>query len=432
MVESANLKDLVKNLPGLPDTPNFDMYSGYLDIPNSQGKSLHYIFVESQNNPTTDPLLLWLNGGPGCSSMDGFIYEHGPYTFSGNSSTLQRNPYSWNTNANVIYLETPAGVGFSLLGNIANNFTTDQITAHDNVMALLQWFKQFSEYRDHDFYISGESYAGIYVPTLAYQIVQYNSYTPYAPINLVGIVVGNGVTDYTVDDDPAFMRTAWTHALIDVPTYEMLLQNCDNLNTFTSQACQDTMAFVYSTLPNLNVYDLYGTCYYHDGERDYIDNQRRFRWLLERGNLKEIPPCATWVGAYSFFYNATVRAALNIPATVPDWQFCVNLDYHSDVEHGSIFTYPSLLNYGLRIMIYSGDTDGAVPFVGTREWIRKLNLPIVTPYHSWLLNEQVAGFAIQYRGLNFVTVKGAGHIVPQLKPAQAHYMINSYLQGISL
>lgn len=430
LANAANLNDLVTNLPGLPDVPNFDIYSGYLDIPNSLGKSLHYVFVESQNNPTTDPLLLWLNGGPGCSSMDGFVYEHGPYVFSGNGTTLERNIYSWNTNASVIYLETPAGVGFSILGDKSNNYTTDQITAHDNLLAILQWFKQFSEYRGHEFFISGESYAGIYIPTLAYQIAMYNSYTPYSPINLVGMAVGNGVTDYTVDTDPAFMQMAWTHALIDIPVYEQLLENCDQMRVFTSAACQETMGYVYSLFENLNIYDLYGVCYYHDNERDFIDNQRRFRFLLESSSLlKLIPPCASWQGAYSFFYNATVREALHIPDTVPGWEFCVNMDYVSDTVHGSLFTYPYLINYGLKILIYSGDTDGAVPFIGTRQWIKSLQLPVLTPYHSWYYDEQVAGYAIEYRGLTFITVKGAGHIVPQLKRPQAHYMINTFLQG---
>jgi carboxypeptidase C (cathepsin A) len=434
VANSAKLSDLVINLPGLPDVPNFDMYSGYLDVPNSLGKSLHYVFVESQNNPKTDPLLLWLNGGPGCSSMDGFVYENGPYVFAGDGATLERNVYSWNNNASVLYLETPAGVGFSILGDVSNNYTTDQITAHDNLQALLVWFKEFPEYRDHDFYISGESYAGIYVPTLAYQIVMYNAYTIRNYINLKGMAVGNGVTDYTYDNDGAIIIQLYTHGFLSYGIYQQALDYCDQLTDFTSTQCQNLLNYVYNELlVNLNIYDLYGVCYYHDDERSYMDNQKRFKFLLKnKPYLKDIPPCASWVGAYSFFYNSSVRAALNIPASVPPWQFCVDLDYNPDEVHGSVFTYEYLIRYGLRILVYSGDTDAAVPFTGTREWIGKLGLPVVTPYHSWLYNEQVAGYAIQYRGLTFVTVKGAGHIVPQLKRPQALVMINAFLQGVSL
>lgn len=108
------------------------MYSGYLDIPRTT-KSLHYVFVESQNDPKTDPLALWLTGGPGCSSMLAFLYEHGPWVFAPEQTTLQVNPWSWNKVANIIYLEAPAGVGFSLVGDPANWNTNDYITAHDNL-----------------------------------------------------------------------------------------------------------------------------------------------------------------------------------------------------------------------------------------------------------------------------------------------------------
>ena len=72
------------------------MYSGYINLPNTQ-KYYHYIFVPSTGKPATDPVVLWLNGGPGCSSLDGFFYEHGPYKFGPGleNITLDRNPYAY-------------------------------------------------------------------------------------------------------------------------------------------------------------------------------------------------------------------------------------------------------------------------------------------------------------------------------------------------
>ena len=91
------------------------MYSGYLDIPESQGRSLHFIFVSSQRDLETDPVVLWANGGPGCSSLLGFSFETGPFVFlNDGDKNLSFNPYSWNKVANMLYLEFPAGVGFSL------------------------------------------------------------------------------------------------------------------------------------------------------------------------------------------------------------------------------------------------------------------------------------------------------------------------------
>ena len=87
---------------------------------------------------------------------------------------------------------------------------------------------------------------------------------------------------------------------------------------------------------------------------------------------------------------------------------------------------------GLRIWIYTGDTDLVVPFVGTREWIKKLGLPVIQKFRPWYLNQQVAGFYEVYDKLTYVTVKGAGHMVPQVKPEESLYMFNQFLKGDKL
>src|SRR5690348_1252000 len=103
--------DQVLYMPGINPQPNFNHYSGYLQ--GRPGNHLHYWFIESQNNPSTDPVVLWLNGGPGCSSLAGLFQEHGPFRVNPDGKTLTYNNYSWNQIANVLYLESPAGVGFS-------------------------------------------------------------------------------------------------------------------------------------------------------------------------------------------------------------------------------------------------------------------------------------------------------------------------------
>ena len=109
---AAPQEDLVASLPNMT-TFTFPMYSGYLKIPNT-GKSLHYIFAESQKTPATDPLIIWFNGGPGCSSLLGFIQEHGPWVMEDETKTFHENEYSWNKETNIVYIESPAGVGFSV------------------------------------------------------------------------------------------------------------------------------------------------------------------------------------------------------------------------------------------------------------------------------------------------------------------------------
>ncbi|KAG6545737.1 hypothetical protein Mapa_012698 [Marchantia paleacea] len=143
------------NLPGLP-TLGFKIYSGYVTVDEEHGRALFYYFVEAQFNPQSKPLTLWLNGGPGCSSLIGNFVEHGPFTVRDNAIVL--NPSSWNQ-------------------------------AQDSFKFLQGWVEKFPEYQNRTFYITGESYSGYYVPQLAALIVKNNSSTP--SLQLKGIMIGN-------------------------------------------------------------------------------------------------------------------------------------------------------------------------------------------------------------------------------------------------
>lgn len=142
-------------------------YSGYLTV--NANKSLHYIFVESKNDPATDPVMLWFNGGPGCSSLLGFMQEHGPWVIEDNSTVVVENPNPWIANASLIYLESPAGVGFSPWRTTKDKMIyNDMIQSEDAYTALVEWYKKFPEYANNSLFISGESYGGIYTPYLAW------------------------------------------------------------------------------------------------------------------------------------------------------------------------------------------------------------------------------------------------------------------------
>jgi carboxypeptidase C (cathepsin A) len=127
------------------------------------------MFYESRNDPVNDPIIMWFNGGPGCSSLLGAFQELGPYVVDDElSPTHQVNPYSWNNNASLLFMESPAGVGYSI-ANLSTDYpTNDYRQSEDAIKALLDWFSKFPEYKPNGFYISGESYGGIYVPWMAW------------------------------------------------------------------------------------------------------------------------------------------------------------------------------------------------------------------------------------------------------------------------
>ena len=194
--------DLITSLPGYGTgkTPS-KQYSGLIAADADSTVFLHYWFVESTGNPSTDPVAVWMNGGPGCSSLEGFLTELGPFSFTGDRDssgipTMVDNPYAWTTVSSVLFLEQPAGVGFSYATN-GSTHSDDYIQSQNTYGFLLNWFKAYPEFASNEFFITGESYAGIYVPTLANRILDGNEAgMPY--INLKGIAVGNGCIGHSV------------------------------------------------------------------------------------------------------------------------------------------------------------------------------------------------------------------------------------------
>ena len=111
-----------------------DSYSGYLPV--TETKSLHYVYVESQSAPADDPVLIWFNGGPGCSSLLGFLQEHGPWIIDDFETQIKQNPFPWNKRANVLYIESPAGVGYSIGSGEGDLVQNDMTQSEDAFIAL--------------------------------------------------------------------------------------------------------------------------------------------------------------------------------------------------------------------------------------------------------------------------------------------------------
>ena len=238
------------------------MYSGYLDI--AGGKHLHYIFVGSETTPATAPVVFWFNGGPGCSSMLGFAQEHGPFLMPDGQNTFQStlNPHRWNQIAHMVYIESPAGVGYSYVDGTEIPEYTDESSAEDNYLAIVEFFKKFSDLKDNDVYISGESYAGIYVPFLAHKIAVEKKDTN---IKLKGFLAGNGVTDLKYDNNALWAMGFW-HNIIDKNLEDKLVQNhCfpKELSVYIvptkepSPACSSLYQEFETKMAEVNIYDLY-------------------------------------------------------------------------------------------------------------------------------------------------------------------------------
>jgi len=397
-------------------------------------------------NPNDDPVVLWLNGGPGCSSFDGFVYEHGPFIFNpgpdGPNQNLTLNPYSWNKIANMLYVDSPAGVGLSFSNNSADYLTGDKITAQNSHQFLLNWFNAFPEYKDNEFFISGESYAGVYVPTLAQEILHGNS-DPNNHINLKGILVGNGVTSDIFDGD-AWIPFVYGHGLIDIELYNQTYESCNGSywNPSPNSECESLLYQIGNLVAGLNIYGIYDDCYYNDFENNrvplhdpfYRISQRVRDSIMEKKIVPKIKktgnvPCIDSSRAEAWLNEDSVRNALHaISVNEQEWTICTDRILYQRNYATLIPIHLKLLANNIRVLIYSGDVDLCVPYTGSEAWTRSVNFPIKQDWRPWKVNRQVAGYVIDYQGgLTFATIKGSGHTVPQYKPSQSLYFFQRFL-----
>jgi len=169
-ISLSNTADLITNLPGLSyhESNKRRMFSGYIPV-EGNGRQLFYWFVESDKGLSA-PIVLWTNGGPGCSGLLGFLTEQGPFRPDRNGKLIP-NEYAWTKLVNMIFIEQPVGVGFSTPDPNGEKSYGDSEAARDNYRFIINFFVRYPELRNNEFYISSESYGGHYMPTLAKELI---------------------------------------------------------------------------------------------------------------------------------------------------------------------------------------------------------------------------------------------------------------------
>ena len=256
--------DEITNLPGTENLEiNFKQYSGYLQIAGVNGKltkNMHYWFTQSTTDTYNAPLTFWTNGGPGCSGLIGFFTEQGPFRPEADGS-LSLNEYAWNKLSNMVFIESPAGVGFSYSDDKDDNTIGDEQTAIDNYNLIQAFLVKFPEYKNNSLYISSESYGGHYMPQLAKVIVDENSKGLNNHLNFKGFAVGNPYTD-KYSGTPAMVETLWGHQLLPAPAYLFYQQVCGSKSKVDAAKCTALEYKLCSNYDgNLNPYALdYPVC----------------------------------------------------------------------------------------------------------------------------------------------------------------------------
>ncbi|KAF4545417.1 putative carboxypeptidase protein [Lasiodiplodia theobromae] len=398
-------------------------YSGYLDN-DEDDKHLFYWFFESRNDPKNDPIVLWLNGGPGCSSLTGLFMELGPASIT-KDTKVKYNPYSWNANASVIFLDQPVNVGYSYSGGSVSN----TVAAGKDVYALLTlFFKQFPEYASQDFHIAGESYAGHYIPVFASEILSHKKRN----INLKSILIGNGLTDGLTQYEyyrpmacgdggwPAVLSEGECQAMDNaLPRCQSLIQSCYNSESVWSCVpasiyCNNAMIGPYQRTGQ-NVYDVRGKC-------------------EDSSNL-----CYSELGWIAKYLNQDhVMKALG--AEVSSYDSC-NMDinrnflFQGDWMQPFHRLVPGILEQ-IPVLIYAGDADFICNWLGNKAWSEALEWPGQKAYAPLPLEDLKLGGDGKKIGdvkssgnFTFMRLHAGGHMVPYDQPEASLDMLNRWLGG---
>ncbi|KAG7601723.1 Alpha/Beta hydrolase fold [Arabidopsis thaliana x Arabidopsis arenosa] len=399
---------LVKSLPGFEGPLPFELETGYVSIGESGDVELFYYFVKSERNPENDPLMIWLTGGPGCSSICGLLFANGPLAFKGDEYNgtvppLELTSFSWTKVANILYLEAPAGSGYSYAKTRRAFESSDTKQMHQIDQFLRSWFVKHPEFISNPFYVGGDSYSGKIVPGAVQQILLGNEKGLTPLINIQGYVLGNPVTDKNIETN---YRVPFAHGmgLISDELFESLERSCGgkffNVDPSNARCSNNLQAYDHCMSEIYSEHILLRNC-----KVDYVladtpnirTDRRRVMKEFSVNDSSSLPPpsCFTYRYFLSAFWanDENVRRALGVKKEVGKWNRCnsQNIPYTFEIFNAVPYHVNNSLK-GFRSLIYSGDHDSMVPFSSTQAWIRALNYSIVDDWRPWMMSSnQVAG-----------------------------------------
>ncbi|XP_058752723.1 serine carboxypeptidase-like 7 isoform X1 [Vicia villosa] len=429
----ATCGSTVKFLPGFNGPLPFLLETGYVGVGEKEEVQVFYYFIESENNPKEDPLMLWLTGGPGCSALSGLVFEIGPIGFkreeyNGSLPNLILREHSWTKVSSIIFVDLPVSTGFTYATTDSGSQRRDSIQIDQAHQFFRKWLIDHPKFQSNEVYISGDSYSGITLPVIVQEIIQANEKGIPPWINLQGYVLGNPVTNKKEIN----YRIPFAHGtgLISDELYESLQKNCngDYTNSETKRVlCSKVLCSFEKAISEISIaHILEPLCTWLNTE-----NSPR-RSLINKYHSKVSPlKCRNLPYKLSAYWanDDNVRKALHIrKGSIGKWQRCsFDIPYEEDIP--SSFDYHvNLSRKGYRSLIYSGDHDMKVPLLDTKAWIKSLNYSIVDDWRSWYTNEQVSGYTRTYSNqMTFATVKGGGHTAPEFLPEECFAMFSRWI-----
>lgn len=395
-------------------------YAGFFTVNSTYNSNTYFWFVPAQTNASEAPVLLWLQGGPGGSSLFGLFVEHGPFSVT-KEGTLKARPWTWTKKYSVLYIDNPVGTGFSFTDSDDGYARNEDDVATNLYSALYQFFQVFSEYQKNDFYATGESYAGKYVPAIGERIHALNPEAKMK-INLKGVMIGDGLCD------PLSM----------FPAYPELMYQTSQIDDTQKKVADQYVAEGVNYIKEKDWKKAF------ESFDDFINGDKTpypSFWQNVTGSTNyynylkvQSPVEFNYYGPY--LAKANVRHAIHVG----------NLTYHGGdkVEEYLLEDIPQsvrdrvvVLANNYKVLFYSGQLDVIVGAPLTEAFLASLEWKGQAAYKTakrviWKIDPSdvdVAGYARNVNDFYQVVVRNAGHILPYDQPERAFDMVDRFING---
>ncbi|PWN32961.1 alpha/beta-hydrolase [Meira miltonrushii] len=424
--EEAKKYEVGNNIPTL-DFKVKNSWAGEIafETPNVKNASIFFwLWGRDDINPGED-LVIWLNGGPGCTSLLGMVQENGPFLHQSVKDKPYPNGWSWTKGVNMLYIDQPAGVGFSEGRTYYSNETQ---VASDFAAFLDEFWKVFPELKSMNLWIAAESYGGVYAPGMMHKL--YNDgKTP----QLQGAMIVDGVVTST-------------YLSRECTIYQYANQHKETLN-FTDLDLQDiknegdscgTTNYVEQNLhypPQYPLPDFNISCSPYNMFRMRAQEARLDFdvYNIKRPydeNESPLGEVNTWTALYhhdTFFDNVAIQDYIHAPHK--KWVSCKTIFYNGDNSNWPDKDPDQQSNHvsesiekSKKFLILNGNLDALIITNGTALGLQNLtwnngtgfSKPPLTPLYD--LEGYQAGSFVEERGLTFAQVYESGHMIPYDQP----------------
>ncbi|XP_063421347.1 probable serine carboxypeptidase CPVL [Mytilus trossulus] len=423
LIEQGKFDEAQKaSLVGALDGTSLKSYAGFITVNKTYNSNMFFWFFPSQKDPANDPVLLWLQGGPGGSSLFGLFVENGPLMVDKNFKLLEKK-INWNSRYSMLYIDNPVGTGFSFTDKDMGYATNEVDVGRDLYSCLTQFFMAFYQYQKNDFYATGESYAGKYVPAISYRIHMENP-TAKVKINFKGMAIGDGLSDPQTMM-PQYATFMYSIGLLDEKQRAFFQSQSDKAAAYINDRKFLDAFMIFDTLLNGDITPYPSFFYNVSGTKNY------YNFLLTQE-----PDDFNYYGNY--LAQPEIRKAIHVG----------NLTYHSGdaVEKhllndvmDTVKPWITTLMENYKVMFYNGQLDIIIPVPMTEAFLLSVPWSGAQKYLEaermiWKVNpsdREVAGYVRQVNNFYQVVVRTAGHILPYDQPERGLDMITRFVENKS-